>query len=649
MEPPPSGDPRQHPLPAPPPPSKADDAMPELVELLGNFDWAVDTVEKCARLINSESASSQDKLRAVQDLKQLLCTSRDHVFPIAQDVIDSGALVGLTKFVSSENPVDELRLPAAFCLTNIAAGSDEQTAAVVCAGAVPAMLQLLSVGHEGLVRQAIFCLANIAGSKPEYRVMLADEPSYFRALRYAILASHDSRIEELAGWNLRNIVVLGGVPFEKCLPALNIFIEKLRYSVPARRTCVRLMMNGSATLASIHHNTANWFRYGPLEQDGVSGLLGPVTNRSVLRFSAEAFSHISRLPQGQDYLIKKELVLLSIHYLAKFSPNPSVRNYALECLVNLANHPACMVSSWNGGGEIRFIEYAPYGLGEMLADPISYSPHQRALAARVLWRLAEGLNESQVMALVNSTVITRTAMLATKRNLVHGALSFVAAEQNEPEDLDLDLEAVDLATNGSATQSVLEIALKIYQEYEHPEELALREKCARIVLAVLGKVSYNTLLQFIDQKFVSLVVQLAEFAFAVDRYSKYKSFTDLNTEEHPGNENAPAEAANNTGMSAEAEVETATVGTAGSSVPAFRFGNIHNALLVGEPTPMLPQVFLLLEKLFAIGEDLRVKGKGLENAVTSILTLTDNIAALNDVLVKTSGLRKANELKRFIN
>lgn len=92
--------------------------------------------------------------------------------PPVQAVIDSGCLPRFVKildrnFIISlngpEDLIDKTRIEAAWVLTNIAAGTSDQTMAVLEAGALSPLVSMLYEPNETVIDQSVWALGNIAG------------------------------------------------------------------------------------------------------------------------------------------------------------------------------------------------------------------------------------------------------------------------------------------------------------------------------------------------------------------------------------------------------------------------------------------------------------------------------------------------------
>jgi importin subunit alpha-6/7 len=108
-----------------------------------------------------------DQADATSKLRILLSLERD---PPIQLVVQSPGLVQrLVQFLGCvSNP--QLQLEAAWCLTNIASGSSEETAAIVKEGAISNFIALLdTTTFDEIKEQVIWGLGNIAGNNVEFR------------------------------------------------------------------------------------------------------------------------------------------------------------------------------------------------------------------------------------------------------------------------------------------------------------------------------------------------------------------------------------------------------------------------------------------------------------------------------------------------
>eukprot|EP00917_Polyrhabdina_sp_WS-2016_P023160 GHVP01050162.1.p1 GENE.GHVP01050162.1~~GHVP01050162.1.p1 ORF type:complete len:489 (+),score=99.31 GHVP01050162.1:530-1996(+) len=263
--------------------------MDELTALLKTFDWKDDLILTAKELIASRE--KQQIVKGVSKLKGILCIAREQVFSIAEEVIKSEVVPSLIEFIQIED--EELQLSAAFCLTNVAAGSDEQTDYLVRQGAIGPLLKLLESQNDQLRRQALFCLANIAGSAPKHReILLRDFPEYYSLVfRSASQSPHllgEAKIMEIVAWNLRNLSVLPGLPYSARLPAFHWFIENFQTN------------KSSAVLA---------------------------------RHSIEALTACSKFPEGLNIIMRDENLLKCLYDCALSYPQSNtVRTCSLEII-----------------------------------------------------------------------------------------------------------------------------------------------------------------------------------------------------------------------------------------------------------------------------------------------------------------------------
>ncbi|XP_042884528.1 importin subunit alpha-3-like [Penaeus japonicus] len=120
-----------------------------------------------------EGLKSHDKRRqliSAEEARHLLSSPR----PPVNQLIAAGILPPLVQCMARQD-APELQLEAAWAVTNIASGKSKHTNAVVDAGAIKILIQLLSSKNAGVREQAVWALGNIVGDGPECRDRAIEE------------------------------------------------------------------------------------------------------------------------------------------------------------------------------------------------------------------------------------------------------------------------------------------------------------------------------------------------------------------------------------------------------------------------------------------------------------------------------------------
>uniref|UniRef100_A0A8C9GV28 Importin subunit alpha n=1 Tax=Piliocolobus tephrosceles TaxID=591936 RepID=A0A8C9GV28_9PRIM len=189
-----------------------------------NSSNTVDMLKKIPNLaVGVRSTEYVTQLNSTRELRKLLSIEKG---PPIQEVINSGVVPYIVNFLKYDDKTD-LQFEAAWVLTNIASGSQEQTKVVIDNNAVPYLVRLLNSEKEDVCEQAVWALGNIAGDSAECREYVLNENSLPLLLKI-LRTSHKRTLIRNAAWTLSNLCRGKPAPkFEivsKALPTLALLI-----------------------------------------------------------------------------------------------------------------------------------------------------------------------------------------------------------------------------------------------------------------------------------------------------------------------------------------------------------------------------------------------------------------------------------------
>lgn len=176
------------------------------------------------------SGDPDKEFLAVQTARKML--SREKNPPIDKMIL-LGLVPVCVRFLQCSTRVD-LQFEAAWALTNIASGTNEQTRQVIEAGAVPRFITLLHSPSNNVAEQAVWALGNIAGDGAKARDIVLKYQSVEALIHLA--QKPDTQLSFLRNivWLMSNLCRNKNPPppFERVEPMIPILSKLLEHADP---------------------------------------------------------------------------------------------------------------------------------------------------------------------------------------------------------------------------------------------------------------------------------------------------------------------------------------------------------------------------------------------------------------------------------
>eukprot|EP00915_Cephaloidophora_sp_WS-2016_P002689 GHVH01003638.1.p1 GENE.GHVH01003638.1~~GHVH01003638.1.p1 ORF type:complete len:637 (+),score=101.01 GHVH01003638.1:135-2045(+) len=482
------------------------DELDKLATQLDSFNWSSDVFHSIkVKLMNI--ADPMAIKQGCYEMKQMLSASRDDIFNIAQSSLDEGLVPPLMDIMQNETLTNDDRLSAAFCITNVLAGNEEQTSRVVNMGVILPLISLMASIDHRLRRQAMFAIANVAGNTDHDRMMLAEIPAYWQNTIEAIKKASQKKIEELGCWNLRNTSVLGGPSVAMTKPAIAFFLQFLSDEIA--------------------------------KEDYGAGY-------SSLRFAMETLATAAKTPLGRDLLISSftegQTLRPSVPTLcviaARFTTDTHTRAFCLECAWKILEFDA----------DAQYNEFLADIVNDMVSRQMislltailkrvtTYSNVNRMYASRILLLIL--LRGRPNVSAVAASKMILPSFRADERSLppISDSGYYIAGGPKAwfpPEEQEL-VPSEDTVTGHDLSllrnlrfihseideSSTLETVFRIIYNLDDQQEHWTREAAGRTFVAIILSAPSNFLQLLFHTSVVSCILDVMEMAHTTETWAK---------------------------------------------------------------------------------------------------------------------------------
>nr|PVC52016.1 importin alpha [Theileria orientalis] len=147
-----------------------------------------------------KSSDYQTQLEATKYFRRLLSIELD---PPIEHIVKTGIVPIFIDFLSRYD-APELQFEAAWAITNIASGNQQQTKVATDNGAVPKLIALLEAPKEEVREQAIWALGNIAGDSAQCRDLVLGLGA-LKPLLFLLNNTQSTSLLRNATWTISNL------------------------------------------------------------------------------------------------------------------------------------------------------------------------------------------------------------------------------------------------------------------------------------------------------------------------------------------------------------------------------------------------------------------------------------------------------------